>query len=399
MNKKLLTLLLIVFIDLIGFGIVIPILPLLVTEVGGSAFLVGAIIASFSLFQFVFGPILGRLSDKYGRRPVLIISSILNSISYFLIFLFPQLWFLFFARMLAGIGSSNISVAQAYIADSSKTHERTKALGMMGAVFGLGFIVGPLLGGIVSQQFSISAAFVIPAVLSLLNAVLIYFILPESNKNLQKHIKIELLNIKVAKEVFKPKNIAFLILLFMFVNFALSLIIGVFSLLGNQKFGWNEGQNGLYFGLIGLSSFLTQMFLIRWLVKRMSEVQMIKLGLVLFSASIVLMGLAPFEWLVVLVGVTTPMAVSLIMINTQALISLESKAEEQGVVLGITQSFGSLGMVFGPLLGGIIGSFNLSLPFVLSGIMTVGIFFFGKKYLAFIHDERKNKSVGESTAH
>jgi len=390
MNKKLLTLLLVVFIDLVGFGIVIPILPLLVTEIGGGAILVGAIIASFALFQFLFGPILGRLSDKYGRRSVLIASSLLNSASYFLVFFFPQIWVLFAARMLAGIGSSNISVAQAYIADSSKAHERTKALGMMGAIFGLGFIVGPLLGGFVSERFSIAAAFAIPAVLSVVNAVLIYLILPESNKNLQKHMKIALFNYKVAREVLRPRNIGFLILLFLFVNFSLSLIIGVFSLLGQQKFGWDEGQNGLYFGLIGLSSFTTQMFVIRLLVKKLSEVQMIKLGLVVFSASIVLMGLSPFWWLMILVGLTTPFAVSLIMINTQSLISLESKPEEQGIVLGVTQSFGSLGMVFGPLIGGVIGSFNLSLPFVLSGIMTVGILFFGRPYLAFIHDERQS---------
>lgn len=390
MNKKLLTLLLVVFIDLIGFGIVIPILPLLVTDIGGGAILVGAIIASFSLFQFVFGPILGRLSDKYGRRPVLITSSVLNSLSYLLIFLFPQLLILFIARMLAGIGSSNISVAQAYIADSSTAHERTKSLGMMGAIFGLGFIVGPLLGGFASSQFSISAAFVIPAVLSFVNSILIFFILPESNKSLQKHIKIELINFRVMKEVMKPKNIAFLLLLFFFVNFSLSLIIGVFSLLGHQKFGWNEGQNGLYFGLIGLSSFATQMFGIRLLVKKFSETQMIKLGLAIFSVSIVLMGVSPFQWLVVLMGIATPFAVSLIMINTQALISLESKAEEQGIVLGVTQSFGSLGMVFGPLIGGVIGSFNLSLPFVLSGILTWGIFFVGRGYLTFINTQRSN---------
>lgn len=391
MDKKILTLLLVVFIDLIGWGIVIPILPLLITRIGGGAILVGAIIASFSLFQFVFAPILGRLSDKYGRRPVLILSSILNSASYLLVFLFPQVWFLFAARMLAGIGSANISVAQAYIADSSDAKERTKALGTMGAIFGLGFIVGPLLGGAVAQQFSVSAAFVIPTVLSLLNAILIFFILPESNKTLQKHIKIQLFNLRVMREVTKPKNIAFLMLLFFFVSFALSLIIGVFSLLGQAKFGWNEGQNGLYFGLIGVSSFVTQMFLIRMLVKKISEVQMIKLGLLTFCVSIVLMGLSPFVWLMILVGLTTPFAVSLIMINTQALISLESKAEEQGVVLGVAQSFGSLGMIFGPLIGGAIGSINLSIPFVLSGVVTAGILFFGRPYLTFIHNARNGK--------
>ena len=213
--------------------------------------------------------------------------------------------------------------------------------------------------------------------------------LAESNKTLQKHIKIELINIKIMREVVRPKNIAFLMLLFFFVNFALSLIIGVFSLLGHQRFGWDEQQNGLYFGLIGISSFLTQMFGIRFLVKKFSEVQMIKIGLIIFSASIVVMGLSPWQWLTIVVGALTPFAVSLMMINTQSLISLESKPEEQGIVLGVAQSFGSLGMVFGPLLGGVIGVYSLSLPFILSGIVTLGIFFFGQSYLQFIHQQRK----------
>ena len=153
MDKKTAILLLVVFIDLIGFGIVIPILPLLITKVGGSTILVGGIIATFSLFQFFFAPILGRMSDKYGRKPVLIISSAINSLSYFLIFFSQFIWILVIARMLAGIGSANISVAQAYIADTSSAHERTKKLGFIGAAFGLGFIVGPLLGGFLLDRF------------------------------------------------------------------------------------------------------------------------------------------------------------------------------------------------------------------------------------------------------
>lgn len=389
MDKKTAVLLLVVFIDLIGFGIVIPILPLFITEIGGGTILVGAIIAIFALCQFIFGPILGRLSDKYGRRPILIGSSFINSISYFLIFFFPQLWMLFFARMLAGIGSSNISVAQAYIADTSTTHERTKKLGLIGAAFSLGFIVGPLLGGVVSSHFSIATAFIIPAVLSLLNTVLIFIILPESNKALQKHIKIEFFNLKVTREVLRPKNIAFLLLLFFFVQFALSLIIGVFSLLGYTKFGWDEAQNGYYYGLLGVSSFLTQAFFIRLFLKKISEVQMIKIGLFIFSIVIVLMGTTSWVWLLILVGALTPFAVSLVTINTQSLISLESKQEEQGIVLGVAQSFGSLGSVFGPLIGGTIATINLSAPFVISGIVTLCILFFGKSYLKLIHAERK----------
>lgn len=390
MDKKTAILLLVVFIDLIGFGIVIPILPLLIQKTGGGTFLVGVVIAAYSLFQFLFSPILGRLSDKFGRKPVLILSAFLNSMSYFLIFFSQQLWILFLARILAGIGSANISVAQAYIADTSTAHERTKKLGLIGAAFGLGFIVGPLLGGVVSSKFSIQAAFLVPAILSLINTFLIMAILTESNKSLQKHVKIELFNLKVTREVFRPKNIAFLLMLFFFVNFALSLIIGVFSLLGQARFGWNEAQNGYFFGLIGISSFTTQAFLIRAFIKKIDEIKMIKIGLVIFCISIVLMGTSPFIWLMYIAGILTPFGVSLVMINTQSLISLESKQEEQGIVMGVAQSFASLGRVFGPLIGGTIATISLSLPFVISGIVTVLVLIFGRKSLQFVRDNRKS---------
>lgn len=390
MDRKTAILLLVVFIDLIGFGIVIPVLPLLIEKVGGGTFLVGVIIAVFSLFQFIFSPILGRLSDKYGRKPVLVVSSFVNAVSYLLIFFSQQIWIIFVARILAGVGSANISVAQAYIADTSSAHERTKRLGMIGAAFGLGFIVGPLMGGVVSERFSIPVAFLTTAILSFANTFLIFVILPESNKMLQKHVKIELFNLRVMKEVMKPKNIAFLLLLFTFVNFALSLIIGVFSLLGQAKFNWTEAQNGYYFGLIGLSSFLTQAFFIRILLKRMDEIRMIKIGLVIFSVSIVLMGFAPWVWLMILVGLTTPFSVSLLMINTQSLISLESKPEEQGIVMGVSQSFGAFGRVFGPLLGGAIGVYSLSLPFFLAGVVTVATLVFGNSYLKLVRADRKS---------
>ncbi len=390
MDRKTAILLLVVFIDLIGFGIVIPILPLLIQHVGGGTILVGIIIAIFSLFQFIFSPILGRLSDKYGRKPVLILSSFLNSISYFLIFFSQHLWILFLARTLAGIGSANIAVAQAYIADTSTAHERTKKLGFIGAAFGLGFIVGPLLGGLVSSMFSIQVAFLVPAIFSFINTVLISLILTESNTSLQKHIKIELFNFKVIKEVLKPKNIAFLLLLFLFVNFALSLVIGVFSLLGQAKFGWNASQNGYFFGLIGIGSFSTQAFLIPLMLKRINEIQMIKLGLIVFGIAIMLMGFSPWPWLTILMGLVTPIGVSLLMVNTQSLISLESKPEEQGIVMGVAQSFAALGRVFGPLIGGIIAVYSLSMPFLVSGIVALLIILVGNKYLKFMSDARKS---------
>jgi len=389
-DKKTLTLLLVVFIDLIGFGVVIPILPLLIERIGGNAFLVGVVISIFSLFQFLFSPILGRLSDKYGRRPILIASSAINAVSYFLIFISQAFWVIILGRILAGIGSSNLSVAQAYIADTSQAHERTKRMALVGAAFGLGFIVGPLLGGVVSEHFGIAAAFLIPALLAFANTILITIILPESNMALKQHVKIELFSIRVTREVLKPKNISFLLFLFFFVNLALALVIGVFPLYSENKFNWTESQNGIYFGLIGLGSLISQTALIRLLLKKFDESQMIIGGLVVFGLSVMLVGISPAAWFLLTVGPFTSVGFSLLNVNTQSLISLETKPEEQGAVMGVAQSFASLGRVFGPLLGGVIGTFNLSMPYVVSGILTLTILFFGQKYLRFMGATRKS---------
>ncbi|OGH16008.1 MAG: hypothetical protein A3C30_00890 [Candidatus Levybacteria bacterium RIFCSPHIGHO2_02_FULL_40_18] len=387
-DRKLLTLLLVVFIDLLGFGVVIPILPILVENIGGDVFLVGVIISVFSFFQFLFSPIIGRLSDKYGRRPLLIITALINAASYILVFFFQSLLLLFIARIIAGVGSSNISVAQAYVADTSKSHERTKKMALMGAAFGLGFIFGPFIGGVISEAFGPNVPFIIPGVLSLINAVLIYTLLPESNRVLQKHIKIEFFNLRVTREVLRPKNMAFLLFLFFFVNLALALIIGIFPIFAQSRFGWNEAQNGYYFGLIGAGSFITQIYLIRLMLKRWDETQIIRIALLVFGVSTVFTGLAPIGLFMLIIGPLSSFSFSLLHVNVQSLISLESNPNEQGIVLGVAQSFGSLARVFGPLIGGIIASFDIGAPYIASGIVTLLILFFGYNYLHYMRMAR-----------
>lgn len=389
MDKKTIVLLLVVFIDLVGFGIVIPILPLLITHIGGGALLVGIVISIFSLFQFLFSPILGRLSDKYGRKPVLIVTAFINALSYFIIFISQSFWLIVLARIIGGIGSANISVAQAYIADTSEKHERTKKMALIGAAFGLGFIVGPLLGGVVSSQFGVRYAFLIPAVLSAVNTVLIFLILPESNKLLQKHIKIEFFNLKVTREILRPKNMSFLLFLFFFVNLALALIIGVFPLYSQVMYNWGEAQNGYYFGLIGVGSFITQAFLVRQLLKKFDETQIVRLALLIFGISVTMVGLAPLGWMALIIGPFTSIGFSLINVGVQSLISLESNPDEQGIVLGISQSFGSMARVVGPIMGGAIATFNLSLPYIVSGIMALLILFMGQNYLRYMKSSKE----------
>ena len=184
---------------------------------------------------------------------------------------------------------------------------------------------------------------------------------------------------------------SFLLFLFFFLNLALALIIGVFPIYAQHKFGWSETQNGYYFGLIGLGSLLSQTFLIRMLIKKFDESQMIIGGLAVFGISVILVGLAPTGFLLLMIGPFTSIGFSLLNVNTQSLISLESKPEEQGIVMGVAQSFSSLGRVFGPLLGGTIATFNLSTPYVISGTLAITILFFGQKYLRFMGNERRQR--------
>ncbi len=384
MNKQLLILLSIVFIDLAGFGVVIPLIPKLVEDSGGGPLLVGVVIALYSLFQFLFTPIWGRLSDKFGRKPILALTMFLNVFAYGIIWLAPNLWILILGRILGGIGTGNLPVVYAYIADTSQSHERTKRMSLVGAFFGLGFIVGPFIGGVTSGEYGLHFPFLLTAVLSLINAIFVTLMLPESNKNLQKHIKIEFINIKVIRNVMEPKNIGFLIFLFFLMNASLALIIGVLPLFSEAVFNWSTVENGYYFMAIGVASFLTQMFFIRWLLKWWDEVFLIKVGMVIFGIATLFIGLAFNEFILYLAGGLSAVGFSLMNANVQGLISLESDASEQGVVMGVTQSVAALARVAGPLIGGVLAEAILPLPYFVSAVSIGIVFIWGYKHLRFM---------------
>lgn len=391
MNRQLIILLSIVFIDLAGFGIVIPLIPQLVEEAGGGPLLVGIVIGLYSLFQFLFSPIWGRLSDKFGRKPILAITLFINVLAYGIIFLSPNLWILMLGRILGGIGTANIPVVQAYIADTSESHERTKRMALVGAIFGLGFIIGPFIGGVTSGMYGLHFPFLLTAVLSLINVVFVLLMLPESNKALQKDVKIELINIKVMKSVLAPKNISFLIFLFFLTNFSLALIIGILPLFAEARFQWNTTYIGYYFMAIGTASFLTQAFFIRILLKKFDEVRLIKMGMIIFGIANIGIGLAFNEVLLYASGALSALGFSLMNANLQGLISLESKPEEQGVVMGVAQSFAAFARVLGPITGGIIAEIVLNLPYFVSGAAIFLVLIWGHKNLRYMRADMKNR--------
>ena len=380
-----------IFLDLMGITLIIPFINELVEQLGGDERHAGLLLASYALMQFIFAPILGKISDKYGRRPVLLFGMLGASIA-FLIFSFAnQLWLLFVSRMFAGISNANISVAQAYIADITNPKERTVKMGIIQAAFSLGFIIGFPIGGILSEQFSISTPSILASSLSMINAIFAYFLLPESLN--QKNRKMEsivlnplsiiessILNIKNYYQNQKFKSI---LIIFFLYSFAFSILHVTFVEFNREYLKMNSQKIGFIFMYIGIIGFLIQMFFIKSLIKIFNEENVMIIGFSLMAFGLVL---TPFvdhmNWLF-LTTFFVSSGNSLIAPTATSLISQKATKSEQGLILGITQSLGSLGRIFGPPFGGLTYyTIHMMFPFISAAIVLIGsiIFYQFMKY-------------------
>lgn len=361
MNRSpLLVIFITVFIDLVGFGIVIPVLPFYVegTRFNASPRTVGLLFASYSIMQLIFTPILGRLSDKYGRRPVLLVSLVGTGIGFLIFGFATTLWMLFAGRILDGITGGNISTAQAYVADVTTHENRAQGMGMVGAAFGLGFIFGPALGGILSR-WGISVPFLFAAALAFANAILLYFTLPETitpdhpaRASAAGGGWTQVIN------ALKQTRLAFVLLIYFLFIVAFSIMTTSFALYTMYRFGFDAQHNGYLFALVGMIAVLIQGVFIGRLVKRFGELPLVIAGALLFTLGLFV---TPFVGpqaggLIALLLITGSFSIGN-SLSTPALTSLASKsvgAGEQGGVLGVTQSAASLARAVGPTLGGLL---------------------------------------------
>ena len=350
-----------VFIDLIGFGIVIPVLPFYAegTIFNATPRTVGLLFASYSIMQLVFSPILGGLSDKYGRRPVLFLSIIGTGIGFLVLGLATTLWMLFVGRILDGITGGNISTAQAYIADITTTENRAKGMGMIGAAFGLGFIFGPAIGGILSR-WGIQVPFFFAAGLSFANALLLYFTLPETitKDHPAKHRAGGGRGLQQLMDSLRQPRLAFVLTIYFLFIVAFSIMTTSFSLYTMFRFGYDAQHTGYLFAYVGVIAVIIQGGLIGRLVKRFGELPLVIVGALCFAISLFavpFVGPAAGGLAALLIGGGVfSMGNSL---ATPALTSLASKSvgpAEQGTVLGVTQSVASLARAVGPFLAAIL---------------------------------------------
>jgi DHA1 family tetracycline resistance protein-like MFS transporter len=354
-RSPLLVIFITVFIDLIGFGIVIPVLPFYVegTKFNASPSTVGLLFASYSVMQLVFSPILGRLSDKYGRRPILLLSLIGTGLGFLVLGFATTLWMLFAGRIIDGISGGNISTAQAYIADVTTPENRAKGMGLIGAAFGLGFVFGPAIGGILSR-WGINVPFLFAAGLAFANTLLLYFVLPETvTPDHPARVSAATGRWSQLARALKQSRLAFILSIYFLFVVAFSVMTTTFGLFTMYRFGYDAHDTGWLFVFVGLVGALIQGVLIGWLVKRFGEVPLVVTGALLFTASLFAMPFTGPQTGVVtllLVGGTFAVGNSL---ATPALTSLASKSVgrgEQGGVLGITQSVASLSRTVGPLI-------------------------------------------------
>ena len=350
--------LLTVFIDMLGLGLLIPVIPFVVRQFSESAFTVGLLSMSFALFQFVAAPILGRLSDRHGRRPLLLFSLFGSGVGYVLFGLAHSLTLLFFARIVDGISGGNISIAQAYIADVTVPENRSRNFGMLGAAFGLGFIIGPAIGGALSHFWGLSAPAFFAAALAFGNTALGFFVLPETRpaqKRTHTPMSFRAINpIATVLRGLQHEHLGSVFLAIFAFNIAFSGLQSNFSLLTLARFGWGPQQNAVIFSAIGISGVLTQAVLMRRIAKRFRDQSIAQAGLVIQTCAYSLIAFAKVPWTMFVatslssvgVGITTP--------ALSGIVSNSVSDSEQGVMLGTVQSVTAVTRIIGPLWAGFV---------------------------------------------
>ena len=355
-NKRLFSIILVVFIDLLGFSLILPLLPYYAETFNANETITGILIASYAVMQLIGAPLLGRLSDRFGRRPVLLISVFGTFIGFLLLGFANALWMLFASRILDGLTGGNLSVAQAYISDVTDEKSRSKGLGMVGAAFGLGFIIGPVTGGLLSQWGYAVPAFV-AAGISFLNLILIYAWLPESlteekrNQMTEKRPAVTLQALIVA---FKRPFTGSLLITRFFYGLAFSIFQTIFSLYALAKFDLTARDTGFVLTYVGVLAVIVQGFLVGRLTTQFREDLLITISVVLMGISLLGWALAPSVlWLYIIM---TPTAISGGLLNT-LLSSTLTKAvapQEIGGILGLSAAVESATRIIAPLLGGVL---------------------------------------------
>ena len=375
MNKKMLfSIILVVFIDLLGFSLILPLLPYYAETFQSSDFVVGLLVASYAAAQLIGAPLLGRLSDRYGRRPVLLASIFGTFLSFLLLGFARSLLVLFVARILDGVTGGNLSVAQAYIADVTDAKSRARGLGLIGAAFGLGFIIGPVVGGVLSKF-----GFAVPAFaaggLSLINLLLVALWLPESltaEKRAAMPERQPRVNLGALLGALRREFVGPLLISRFFFALAFAVLQTIFSLYALNRFGLSAEQTGYILAYIGVLSVITQGFLVGVITRRVREDRLIFIALAVMTVGLTGWALAPSVLLLMVALLPIAMAGGLLNTILSSTLTKAVEPQEIGGILGLSTSMESLTRVISPTLGGLLlGAVGAWAPGAFSATLTL----------------------------
>jgi DHA1 family tetracycline resistance protein-like MFS transporter len=387
-RRVLLTVFLTILLDLIGFGMILPLLTFYAQEFHATPLQIGLLFSSYSLTQLLFAPLLGRLSDRVGRRPVLLGSIAGSVLSYALFAAAPSYAVLLLARSLSGVAAANYAIAQAYMADVSSPAERSKAMGLVGAAFGLGFVLGPALSGILALAHL--GPRLVPATaagLSAINLLMASVSLPESlSPELRRDAaarKGSWLGITELREVWRDSPLRGLMVLFFLVMFCFSMMETTLALFCQARFGFGHRETAWLFVFVGVVLVIVQGGLLGRLIRRFGERRLILSGIVLMALGLALLPLTPASippvwprlWLVFLSLLLLAVGQGVHNPSTTGLLSRLAGQESQGSTIGLSRSFGALARILGPSAGTwIFGFAGAGWPFwTAGGLMLVAL--------------------------
>lgn len=358
----------VVFIDLLGFGMVIPVMPLYAQELGAAKEWIGLTMAGYSAMQFVFAPVWGRLSDRVGRRPVLLGSIAMTSVGFLGYALAPTFAWLLASRLFAGAATANIAIARAYVADVTPPEGRARGMGVIGAAFGLGFVLGPFLGGVLSEV-SLGAPGFAAAALAAVNGVAAWFVLPEPKQRVVRPADSRGRISALAEELSKP-GIRRLVAIYLLQVLAFSAMEATFALLARERYALDRRAVNFVFAYLGVVLVIVQGGLIGPLTRRFGEVRLLVAGLALMAFALALL---PFgRSLAFLLAVLVPLAggSGLAQPALTALLSKMSREDDQGGTLGIGESASALGRIVGPEAGTFTyGRIAVAFPYVAAAVV------------------------------
>lgn len=398
-NKPFLFILIAAFLSIMGIGVIIPVIPFIVEQyvdphkINEVAWYVGLLTSIYSFCQFFAAPVLGALSDKYGRRPILLFCLLGSAIGYILFGIGGSLWIIFLGRIIDGLTGGNVSTAMAYISDITKPQERGKYFGIVGATTGLGFILGPSIGGLVSH-ISLSAPLFLAAGLSIINMIYGYFILPESlaKKHRMSNFSLHHLNpFTQLRYILKNNLLKLLIVIGFFYFFPFAQLQGITSVFFKDTLNWTPGNIGLYFLILGCGDMFTQGFLTGKITPIFGSARLVLAGLFTITIAFAinaLLPVLPLNFLVLPFVLLWALGSGLIEPSFSGLISNVASPQEQGRVQGASQSMQAITRILGPISAALLYQVNHSMPWIICIIFSlVGAL------LLFLNNEKLTKLV------